>query len=473
MKKTGTSQTGDLRPPIVTVLGHVDHGKTTLLDSIRKTSVAEREAGGITQSIGASVITTHEGKKITFIDTPGHVAFSKMRSQGAKVADIAILVVAANDGVKPQTEEALKYIKEAKIPFIVAITKIDLATGNIEKVKKQLEKAGVSLEKRGGEVLPVSVSGKTGKGVPELLEMISLVAELSEIKADKEGQLEAVIIETGKDKRGPLVSSVVRNGTLSVGEEIMAGNVGAKIRGLFNDKGKSVKKVFPGEPAQLLGFSQLPPVGSRIRSIKPGEELKPQTDEKRTVEEISEGQIPVVVKAKSAGALEAVLANVPENIVVVYSGVGDVNESDVFLAKSASEASIFVFGAKVSRGVLKLAGTEGIKIERFDVIYELFDRWVELGQAKEVKILGKAEVIATFPYDDKLVAGCKVIEGRIAKSDNFVLMRGDSELGEARVASMRKEKQDIDKAEKGEEFGVIFKPQLDFRVGDVILSVIK
>lgn len=470
--KTGkqTSSQVQLRPPIVTVLGHVDHGKTTLLDAIRKTKVAGTEAGGITQSIGASVFKTDEGRQITFIDTPGHAAFSKMRSRGAKVADIAILVVSSVDGVKPQTMEALSYVRQAKIPFIVVASKTDLSTADINKIKSQLEKEGVSFEGKGGDVPFVSVSGKSGKGVKELLEMINLVAEVNEIKGDPKGTLEGAVIETSKDKRGLLVSCVLTNGTLKAGEDIAADGVNTRVRGLFDELGKQTKVIGPGKPALILGFSRLPPVGAKLVSQDVSKIYEEK--EKRTVpKEADEGKIPIVVKANSSGALEDLLANLPDEVVVIYADVGDIREGDVFMAKSAIPARIFAFGSKVPTSVSKLAVTEGVEIETFDVIYELFKRLKELIEEDKAEVLGKAEVIQTFPYDDKKVAGCKVLSGRIARPDKLVIMRGSDELGEVKITSMKKEKQKIEKAEIGEEFGLIFKPQLDFKVGDMILSV--
>lgn len=458
-----------LRPPIVTILGHVDHGKTTLLDKVRKTMVATREAGGITQSIGASVVTTKEKKKITFIDTPGHVAFSSMRSRGAKVADIAILVVAADDGVKPQTKEALKHIIEAKIPYIVAITKIDLPSADVNSVRGQLEKIGVLFEGRGGQVPQLAVSGKTGKGIEALLEMVVLVTEVNEIKADPQGNLEAVVIETSKDKRGPLVSVIVREGTLSVAQKVVADGVPGKARGLFDDKGKRVKQVIPGYPGQILGFGELPPVGSKVTFL--GEEKKNQKEKEKALEkEVGEGQIPLIIKAQTKGSLEAILENLPEKAVVISSGVGEVNESDIFLAKPAG-AYIFALETKASSTVAKLAETEGVPIEKFDVIYKLFERIEELIKKSEKEVLGKAEVLASFPYDDKKVAGCKVVSGRIIKTKGLILMRDEKELGEAKIVSMKKQKQAINEAKEGEEFGVVLKPQLDFKIGDMLVSV--
>lgn len=461
------------RQPIVTVLGHVDHGKTTLLDVIRKTSVAQKEAGGITQSMGASVVATKEGKKITFIDTPGHAAFSEMRSRGAKLADIVILVIAGDDGVKPQTKEALQHIREADIPFIVAVTKMDLPSASVETVQDQLEKEGVSLEGKGGNTPLVAVSAKKRKGIGDLLEMIILVAEVNEIKADEKGELEAVVIETSKDRRrGLLVSVVVREGTLSVRDEISAEDVCDKVRGLFDARGKPIKQTLPGEPALILGFSKLPPVGAITSCPKTKSKIQKQ-GKKSEVPEVKEGQIPIVLKARNAGSLEALLANLPLEVVVVLSGVGEVNESDVFFAKSADSARVFAFEVKVPSTVAKLAQTEGITIETFDVIYKLVERLEELIKEGEKKILGKAEIVASFPFNNKQVAGCRMVSGRIGAKDSLILMREDKELGEAKGVSMRKQKQAIQEAKKGEEFGIILRPQLDFERGDMLVSVAK
>ncbi|OGM11739.1 hypothetical protein A2Z22_05040 [Candidatus Woesebacteria bacterium RBG_16_34_12] len=458
------------RPPIVVVLGHVDHGKTTLLDKIRKTTVAQKEAGGITQSIGASQVVTSENKKITFIDTPGHAAFSKMRSRGAKVADIAILVVAAHGGIKPQTLEALRYIQEADIPYIVAATKIDLPSASIETVREQLKKEGVKFENEGGDVVLVPVSGLTGEGVENLLEIISLVSEVNEIKGDENAALEAIVIETQKDRRGPLVSVIVRNGSLKVSDQVVSDNLDAKIKGLFDNKGKPISKVVPGQPAQILGFSQLPKVGSSI-VIKTDEykgNIQKQTILPKTVKE---GQIPIVIKTDSNGSLEAILENLPKEIVVISSGVGDVNEGDIFFAKSAKNAMIITFRSKVSQIVKKLAVTEGIKIQSFEIIYELLDRLNELIEDEKEEILGEAEIITSFPFENKRVAGCKIISGKISKKDNIQIIRGEKELGKVRIVSMKKQKQNIDLAKIGEEFGVIFEPQLDFKAKDMLISI--
>lgn len=457
------------RPPIVVVLGHVDHGKTTLLDTIRKTNVAQKEAGGITQSIGASQISTKEGNIITFIDTPGHAAFANMRSRGATLSDIAILVVSADDGVKPQTKEALEYILNTNVPFIVAVTKVDLPSADPESVKIQLEKEGVLFEGRGGDIPLVKISAKTGLGINELLEIIVLMSEINGFSGDVNFQLESYVIETGKGKSGPSVSLVVKNGSIKVGDELLSETVTGKVRGIFDFQGKILTEVNPGQPAQVLGFSELPRVGSKI--WHKNEHSLPVEYKKGVIEEsITGGKFPIVIKAKNAGSLEAVLAHVPSDFFVVLSDVGDVSESDVLLAKSAG-AEIITFESRTSANVLKLAKTEGVKIESFTIIYELFEKLKDDIQKGEIQILGKAQILNFFPFDNKKVAGCKVVSGKISKNDFLVLSRNEKEIGKIKVLSMKKGRQEIAEVGQGEEFGILFAPQLEFKVGDVILSV--
>ncbi|MBI4033031.1 MAG: GTP-binding protein [Candidatus Blackburnbacteria bacterium] len=473
------------RPPIVSVLGHVDHGKTSLLDYIRKTSVAAREAGGITQSIGAFRVTTKNGKKITFIDTPGHEAFSQMRSRGARVADIVILVVAADDGVMPQTQESLGFIKEAEVPFIIAITKIDLPTAQPEKVKTQLAQNGVLLEGRGGDVVALEVSSKTGKGVEDLLEMISLVAELHGVSGDPKASPEAPIIETGLDpQRGPVVRTVVREGTLKIGDMIGAEGISAKVRGLFDENRKPIKEAGSGTPVEILGFSGLPPVGSVI-SV-PGE-LQASTPRVAKAPargwSASGGKIqgfPVVLKADTAGSLEAIIASLSGKVGILGASIGDIAEGDIVRASTIG-APIVGFNVKVGKDILALAEEEGVRIYTYKIIYELLsdvEKWArekeELGQEK---ILGKAQIVAEFPHNKTRIAGCRVISGRVVRSDKLRLVRGSAEradkeevLGTVFIKSLRRQKEEISKAEAGEEFGVFFEPQLDFKIGDVLES---
>jgi len=465
------NKNSQVRPPIIVVLGHVDHGKTTLLDAIRKTNVASREHGGITQSIGASVIETKNGGKITFIDTPGHAAFTKMRGRGAKVADIAILVVAQDDGVQPQTKEALQIIRDAKIPFLVAGTKADVVGVNPEALKGQLEKELVFFEGRGGDIPFLSVSAKTNTGISELIEMLILMSEVAELKSDPNAALEGVVIESGKEQMGHTASVVVRNGSIKVGQVIYAEEVLCKVRGIFDDKGHSVKEVLPGYPAKIIGFSEVPPIGELVTSeahaaIQEPVKAKGVFDLRR----LKADELPVIIKASNAGALEAIIASLPPKVVVVDSGVGEITSSDVINAKTG-DAYIFSFETKIPNDIVKLAEAEKIQIAKFDIIYELLQKMEEILKKGKVQIFGKAEVVASFPFNDKKVAGSKVIEGRLTKGDKILLMRAEKEIGKARAVSIRKQKQEVGSVGQSEEFGVILEPQLDFTVGDVIVSL--
>ena len=456
------------RPPIVVVLGHVDHGKTTLLDAIRKTDIAKKEAGGITQKIGASQITVQGERKITFIDTPGHAAFSQMRSRGAKVADLAILVVAADDGVQPQTKEAIEHIRESQLPFIVAITKADLPSASAETVLGQLEKEGVSLEKRGGDNPWLPISAKTGTGIQDLLDLILLLAEVKEIKGDPEGPLEAVVIETSKSKGGCLISAVVRNGKISLGDTIFAEKENCKVKNLTTTTGP-VTEVKPGDPVQILGFSRLPVVGDKIRATAIPFTFS-DSQSLRNQAEITEGQIGIILKAQNAGSLEAIIDSLPEEIAVVGSGVGDIFEGDVLSAKASGAELIISFESKPASSVLKLAEAEGVEIISFDIVYKLFEELEERIKKGKAVVLGKAEVIAEFPFDGKKIAGCRVTQGKITKGDEILLMRGEEQVAKVKAVSLKKQKQEISEATGGVEFGVLFEPQFDFKVGDVLIS---
>lgn len=465
----------ETRPPIVTILGHVDHGKTTLLDALRKTNVASKEAGGITQSIGASVVSTKEGRKITFIDTPGHAAFTQMRSRGAQVCDIAILVVSADDGVKPQTREAIEIILKDNLPYLVCITKTDLPSADPEKVIGQLEKEGISFEGRGGNTPLIKVSAKKNEGLESLMEMIVLISDMNEIQADPEAGLDAFVVETKRDKRGSMASVVVRNGKLEVGEKILVDGRVSKVRGLFDSHNQSLKQVLPGEPALVLGFDEMPSIGAKIGSLK-GEVLQERkaenieiTDSRKELSE--EVFLNIIVKAQSSGSLEALIGNLPQGVAIISSGVGDVIESDVFTAKAAENCRIFAFEVKVPHNIEKLASTEGVKIEKFNIIYKLFERIEEILKQGVEEELGRAEIVASFPYENKKVAGCKVLKGKIGKADKLKLERKGQIIGSAGIISMRKEKKDVNEVIQGEEFGVIVKPQLDFTIGDVLVSV--
>lgn len=455
------------RAPIVTILGHVDSGKTSLLDAIRKTDVAAKEEGGITQSIRASQVITKEGKKITFIDTPGHSAFSQMRSRGATLSDIAVLVVAGDSGVAPQTKESLEYIQEANVPFVVAVTKVDLATSNKQSVVSQLEKEGVLFEGRGGNTPCVYVSSKTGEGVSDLLEVITLVSEINETSADPEGSLEAVVVETRRSKRGNLVSAVIREGSVKCGQEIFSeSNLLARVRALVNDKGENVKEAGPGDAVQILGFDKLPPVGS---VLGPGGAL-PGVVQKR-VKETREGVLNLVLRAETTGALEALEKEIPKGLDIISTSIGDVNESDIFLAKTTG-STIVGFGVKVGKDIVNLAKSEGVEIMKGVVIYELTKELEKLVK-KDVgaKILGRAEIVRVFESKQGKIAGGKVVSGRITKGDKIEIVRGKIKLADVRIASLRQVKEDVNSASEAQEFGVTFTSPVDFREGDVLVSV--
>ncbi len=456
------------RPPIVTVLGHVDHGKTTLLDAIRKTSIAYREAGGITQSIGATKFESSDGI-ITFVDTPGHAAFAKMRSRGAKVADIVVLVIAADDGIMPQTIESIGYIKENNIPFIVAITKIELPSANVERVYSQLMENGVFLEGHGGNVPFVHVSAKLGRGIDELVEVIHLLAGVTGFTADPKGDLSGFVIEVNKDKRGVLVSAVIKNGTLKVGDEIFCDSLHAKVKGLFDHNNKSIREAKPSDPVLILGFSDLPEVGAEIANKNLFSESSKKTSDKQFKSKEKNKKIAVILKVKNSGSLAAVISILPEEVMVVSSLVGDVTESDVFLAK-ASNAKIIAFEAKASNIVKRLAESEGVEISCFEVIYDIEKHIKDKLELEKRVVLGKAIIMAEFPFDKTRVAGCKIIEGRIQKIDTVVLMRGEKELGVARISSMKREKGDLSEAKAGEECGIILNPPMPFEKGDILVA---
>lgn len=465
------------RPPIVVVLGHVNHGKTSLLDFIRKTNVAAQEPGEITQHIGAYQVT-YQDKKITFIDTPGHEAFAKMRSRGAKVADLAVLVIAANDGIMPQTQEAIRHIKQAKIPMIVAINKIDLLKirgvsreATLEKIKKQLVKEGVSLEGYGGDVTVVPISAKTGEGINDLLEMIILVSEMENLRADQEGPLEATVIESKLDRnRGPVATVLVKNGILGLGDEVVVEDVGGKIRVMINDRGKRIGQATPGTPIEVLGLEAVPQVGSILKRGGPKEKMVSLPEKRPT----KEAKLKIILKTDVLGTLEAIAASLASKEVEVVSGrTGDISSADVLLAKT-TESIVVGFNVRVLPEVAVLAETEQVKIKTYQIIYELLEEITEVIEALSKPpgepVLGKAEIVAEFTVKKGKIAGCKVIQGRLALRDNVKVLRGEREIGLAKIKSLRQHKEAVSKVELGGECGVSLEPLLDFTVGDVIIS---
>lgn len=459
------------KPPVVAILGHIDHGKTSLLSRIREQDLAKKESGGITQHIGAYQIK-HQSQVITFIDTPGHVAFSKMRARGVRVTDLVVLVIAADDGVMPQTKESLEHIRAAKTSYLVAINKVDLPQANPQKVKEQLQKEGVLVEDLGGDIVCVEVSAKTGQGIKELLELILLSSEMQEFKVDPRAGLEAVIIESSLDhRRGPMATLLIQNGTLKIGDQLWAGEVVAKVKAMFDENNQKINQAGPSKPVEVLGFKTVPSVGHLV--VKAGEQkVVSQTQEKpKTDQSLAEKKLKIILKTDTQGTLEAIEGVLPPEVEVISRSVGLVNESDVLLAATTG-AEIFAFRVKALTGVVKLAKTETVKIKIFEIIYKLLDEIKKrvIGAEKAEEILGQAEILAEFEFNKERVAGCRIKEGRIHKNDQIRVQRGKEIIGETRIKSMRRKKEDISLAQEGEEFGLIFKPRLDFQAGDRVIS---
>ncbi len=464
------------RPPIVTIMGHVDHGKTTLLDAIRSSRITQGEAGGITQHIGAYQIE-HKGKKITFIDTPGHAAFTKMRERGAEVTDIVILVVAGTEGIKPQTVESCKHILNSKCQVIVAINKMDLPGFSAEMVKAQLTEHQIFCEGFGGQTPAVNISAIRKEGIGELLDMIALIAEMEDYQADAETSVEAIIIESSMDKRrGPIASVIVKNGTLKVGSEIFVGDKPVKIRALFDDLGKSVKVAEPGKPVEIIGFAEVPAVGS-ILTGAPGAHvadiIKPVV---QVADNDEEGKINcnLILKADTQGTLEAIKASISPDINVIDASIGSVIESDVLLAQS-TKAEIISFGVSTNASARQIATIEKITITSFTIIYRLLeyleDKILKLMEPTIDEIeLGKAEVMAMFEMKGDRIAGCKITSGEIAKNHQLHLIRDGKILSNPKIRSLKHGKEDIPFARVGAECGIVFTGFVDFKVGDVIQS---
>ena len=487
--KNDKNATDEFYPPVVAVLGHVDHGKTTLLDAIRKTNVAAGEHGGITQKIGASEIEVlHDGKlrKITFIDTPGHEAFSQMRGRGAQAADIGLLIVSSVDGVMPQTKESIQLLKNSKIPYIAVLTRSDDPSKQVEKTKQQLLKEEVLLEGYGGDVPVIEVSGKTSDHVKELLDLILLVYEMKKeanfYPFKKEGALMGIVIESKLDKNaGPRATVVVKNGVLKVKSEIFAGDIRAKVRGLISDTGKNLQSVSVGEAVEVLGFEKVPSVGSVVtdtpkvaETFAYKEEVSVNKLPESPFEVENQNVLSIVLCADSAGSLEAIMNAVPKgNLQFVVQKTGDIDVSDVLFAKSTSSI-VLGFNIKIKPEIAKLAKTEKVLVKNYTIIYEMIDEVSDFVQGKleslQEEILGIAKILASFPYEKTKVMGIKVTEGRIAKGDKIRLMQGDQVLGETRVSSARQGKEQTSKIESGQEGGIVVSPFLDFEVGDVLIS---
>ncbi|MBI5045010.1 MAG: GTP-binding protein [Candidatus Levybacteria bacterium] len=481
MANQATSHT-KLFPPVVAVLGHVDHGKTTLLDAIRDTSIAEREHGGITQKIGASSIEVmHEGSKraIAFIDTPGHEAFAQMRSRGAYAADIGLLIVSSVDGVMPQTRESIKVLQGSKIPFIVVLTKSDLPTKNPEKVKGQVLREGVMLEGMGGDVPVIEVASKTKKNIKELLDLILLVQELSNADSSTVSPshpLRAIVIESRLDqKAGPRATVVVKDGTIKVRQDAYCDNQQFRIRSLMNDNGASLQDATIGAAVEILGFLNVPAVGSTITDVVNVEVKTVQEQIPKAVYSPAADQteLPVILLADSQGSLEAIKYSLPEKVKLLEQKTGEVTESDIMHAKSTG-ALVIGFNSKIRPDVAKLARTEKVLCKNYTIIYELLSELADVMEGKALSLIeeiyGTAKILAKFPFEKTFVLGIGVVDGRIARGDKIRIVRGDNLIGEAQINSLRIGKNPINKVEKGNEAGIIITPELDFEVGDMVIS---
>lgn len=491
-EKTATKQHTHERPPIVVVMGHVDHGKTTLLDIIRKTQVASKEHGLITQHIGAyqaSIDTKDSTRKITFIDTPGHAAFAAMRARGVTVADIAILVVAADDSVKPQTIEAIHHIKSAGIPMIVAINKVDLPTADVARVKKDLATNEVFVEGYGGDTVVQEISAKTGKGIPDLLEVITLVAQLEELPANPTAPVMAAIIESRLDQgRGAAATLIVQQGTLRVGKDYFVEGKKFRVRNLLSDTGQPMKEAGPATPAEVIGLPGVPQVGSLItedvtQSSPQGPTTAGPVLMVPALKLTPTNEIPIIVKADVQGSLEAILdeitkiqknptegANI-QKLRVALAKAGDIVESDIHFAK-ATQAICLGFNVKVSAGARAAAQLEEVPYKIYFLIYELLDDIQALCESgmsvTEKKPKGLAEVVALFPTEEKVIAGVKVLEGRLRLGEQVTLLRNDESLGAAKIRSMRHVKQDVKEITKNMEAGIVLDGPIEFQVGDMI-----
>ena len=491
-----------LRPPVVTVMGHVDHGKTSLLDVIRKTSVSTHEAGGITQHIGAYQVKC-QGKKIVFLDTPGHEAFTAMRARGAQVTDIAILVVAADDGVMPQTVEAIHHAKDAGVPIIVAVNKIDKPGANPANVKNELMEHGLVPEEYGGDTIMVEVSAKKNIGISDLLEMVLLVAEVKELKANPKREARGVIIEAQLDKgRGPVATVLVQSGTLRIGDSIVAGTTYGKVRAMLNDRGENVKKAGPSVPVEVLGLNDVPAAGDELAAL---EEKQARTIAEKRMEkqrndmihakkvslddlfnQIQEGHLKdlnIVVKADVQGSVEALnssLLGLNKNdevrVRIVHSGVGAVTESDVMLA-SASNALVIAFNVRPDANARRVADAEAIDIRTYRVIYDALNDVKDAMSGmlapkyKEV-IQGKVEIRQVMKFSKALVAGSYVLEGKITNQSKIRIVRDNIEVFDGELDGLRRFKDDVKEVAAGYECGITIKDYKDFREGDIIEAYI-
>src|SRR5213596_3019273 len=486
------------RAPIITFMGHVDHGKTSLMDAIRKTRVAAGEAGGITQHIGAYSVD-HNGAKITFIDTPGHAAFTSMRARGANVTDIVVLVIAADDGIMPQTIEAINHAKAAPhVKIMVAINKIDLPSANIDKVKKQLQDQGLTPEDWGGETIVCPVSATKGTGIDQLLEMIALQAEVMELKASPTATPRGTVIEAQVEAgRGPTATVIVQMGTLKIGDPFICGDYSGKVKSLLDDRGKPVKEAVPSMPAKVLGFTGLPNAGDELlvmdseRSAKTLSEERllakradkltvPQRATLESLLEAADGKkvLRIVLKCDAQGSLEALVGALKQieskkiDLQIIHSAVGPISESDILLA-SASNAVVVGFNVKVENMAVSAAKSEGVQVKLYSIIYELLDQMKEamaglLEPEHRETVIGHAEVKQVFNLSKGIVAGCLVTDGRIARVARARVLRRRQPVYDGGLSTLRRFQDDVKEVRSGLECGIKLGDFSEYQVGDVI-----
>jgi len=506
-RKFAESQKKELvpRPPVVTIMGHVDHGKTTLLDSIRQSNLVKKESGGITQHIGAYRVS-HNNRPITFIDTPGHEAFTKLRARGANLTDIVILIVAADDGVMPQTKEAINHAKAANVPILVAINKIDKPEVDVDKVKQQLSKEGLIIEEWGGDTVSIDISAKEKTNLKELLDMILLLSDITEIKANLKVPAQGVIVEARLDsKKGAIATVIIQHGILNQGEAFISGTCFGKTRAIFSENRTILKKAEPSMPIEILGFSDVPNAGDLFQVVSDLETAKkisqyrlsqsqkkiPQTTEHLTLnqlfEKIEEGKMKelyLIIKADVQGSVEVLSDTLPNlstdniKINIIHSGTGNITESDILLA-SASNAIVIGYNIKPNQNILDFSKEEKVEIRSYNVIYQLIEdiKKAMTGMLEPVvkeTYLGRAEIKRLFHIPHVgIIAGCLVIDGKIIRNSEVRLIRKNEVIHQGNISSLKHIKNNVTEVKKDYECGIRLANYKDIQEGDIIESFIK
>jgi len=497
-----------IRPPVITILGHVDHGKTSLLDRIRETTVAEGEAGGITQHIGAYQIE-HDGRKITFLDTPGHEAFTAMRARGAQTTDIAILVVAADDGVMPQTREAISHAKAAGVPIIVAMNKVDKDNANPDRVKQQLSDQGLVPDEWDGDTMVIPVSARTGQGIEDLVEAILLVSDETDIRANPKGKAAGTVIEANMDRfKGVMATLLIQNGTLRCGDVVLAGSSLGRIKAMFNDRGEEIREAGPSTPTRVMGLNEIPPAGTLFETVK-NEKIARQIAQERsdtatenanrkgggfTLEDLyarfqagETKELNLIVKADVQGSLEPLVTSLEKlrvkeedrelKVNIIHSDIGAITESDVMLA-STTRAIVIGFGVEPDTAARRRADNDRVEIRTYKVIYQLLDE-VELAlegllePVYEDKVVGVAEVREVFKLTKGVVAGSFVRDGEARRNAKVRVIRNHQAIHEGGVAALKRFQEDVREVRTGFECGITLDNFSDFRSGDIIQFLVR